>query len=135
MLLYQKIPHNLLFPLSRGRSLQHLARIIWILAKNFERISRFSSIDIACCTLYFTRIYLDSCKSARENLRENLCENRFSAFPQISYPVLIIKLCSKMETIEIFKKLRYAPSPLLLFLICYFSFKFPAIMNETKCDF
>ena len=60
---------------------------IWILAKDFARICGFFSIEMVCCTLYFTRIYLDSPKSA--------CENWFSDFPWISDPANIskTKLC------------------------------------------
>ena len=58
------------------------------LQQNFAEICGFSSIDIVCCTLRFTRIYLDSHKLAGENL----CKNRLSDSPRISASALELNM-------------------------------------------
>ena len=63
-----------------GSGLTVRGRRLWTLQRNSARIFGFSSIDIVCCTLYFTRIYLHS----RNSAGENLCENGFSDSSRIS---------------------------------------------------
>ena len=67
-----------------GKGLWHPVRI-HLFAKDFARICGFSSIEIMCCTLYLTRIYLDACKFGGVNLNKN----GFSDSPQISVPVQV----------------------------------------------